>query len=115
ADVFWDKRPDLVVDPKALPDEKPTAFQKRGNTIESYIIECAREALAPLTLTASQRRVSKGRDKGIIAVNLDWIVNETQDPGEAKSCADFRLRDQWGAAETDEVPFGYMVQVQSAI
>lgn len=115
ADVFWDKRPDLVVDPKSLPEEKPTAAQRRGNTIESYITEFAREALAPLTLTASQRRVSKGRDKGIIAVNLDWLVNETQEPGEAKSCADFRLRDQWGAAETDEVPFGYMVQVQSAI
>lgn len=115
ADVFWSKRPDLVVDPATLPAEKATPFQDRGNTIESYIIEHARTRLAPLTLTTNQRRVSKGRDKGIIAVNLDAIVNETSQPVEAKSCADFRMRGEWGAAETDEVPFGYMIQVQSAI
>ncbi len=114
-DVFWEKRPDLVIAPALLPKPKATAAQSRGNRIEGYIVDCAREHLAPHTLTASQRRVSRGRDKGIIAVNLDAIVNETGTPVEAKSCADFKIRDEWGERETNRVPRGYAIQVQAAI
>jgi predicted phage-related endonuclease len=115
ADVFWEKRPDLVLPEGQDPPQKETKAQRRGNSIEWYIIGCAREVLAPLTLTASQRRVSKGRDGGIIACNLDAILNEPQEPVEAKSCADFRLRDEFGDAGTDEIPYGYMIQVQGEI
>jgi len=69
----------------------------------------------PEQLVANQRRVSRGRDGGLIACNLDAYAKGAGEPVEAKSCADYRIRDEWGAAGSDEVPFGYMIQVQTEI
>ena len=105
ATVFWRKRPDLLGQ-LAPEEEKPTSAQTRGNVIEWALLKHAEQDLGrPL----EEQHVAVG-PCGILRATLDaWVVG-TDEGVEVKSPG---RSEDWGDADTDQIPMHYVLQCQA--
>lgn len=101
-DVYWSKVSDT--------DDVPTEAMRAGNRMEPALLTFAAEELG-VELQPNVMLVSKGRDGGMCAANLDGLVIGRREAVEAKMVGP-TMADAWGAPGTDEVPDHVNIQVQ---
>jgi putative phage-type endonuclease len=118
-DIFWSKRPDLVVPGIEAEPEKASSAITAGNYLEDSIIQFAADDLQ-VQVIKNQFRVSKGRDKGVLSATVDALVANKPEAIEAKTTgityfAGREALDSWGEPDTCEVPDHYLVQCHHQI
>lgn len=101
-DVYWSK---------LTPNEQAAAkHMQTGNRLEAPLVDFACEELG-VTVRRNQYRVSVGKDSGLLAANLDALVNGKREAVEGKYVGQSSSAD-WGQPGTDQVPDYVTVQVQ---
>jgi len=100
-EVYYDK----VLD--TTPNETTEAMET-GNRLENPLIDFCCERLG-VTCVRNQFRVSHNGDGGIMAANLDALINDRPEAIEAKYTGN---AEGWGESGTDEIPVHYVLQVQ---
>ena len=96
-DVYLEKTADLV-------DVEANDAMKRGNYLETALLNYAEDNLGPIT--RNQYRRAEGLPFG---TNSDAIVNESGRPVEAKSVGAFS-NEHWGDAGSDDMPHRVIIQ-----
>lgn len=105
-DLYWSKVS------KEIPEQNENASISMGNLTESLILDYASQDLGE-PLLRNQFRVSKAEDGGILSATYDAIsTGSDRFAVEAKYSVQ---HDQWGEADTDEVPLYYWLQCQAQI
>lgn len=104
ADIYWDK----IKPPSANPNEPQDDAIIVGNFCEEAVLNWFSKETGN-KITRNQRRVHRN---GIMAANLDAIVDEKPELVEAKTAGIITPfdRTQWGEIGTDQVPERVIVQ-----
>jgi len=104
ADVFYTKKP-------FRSEGTPTEAMETGNRLEGPLLDFAAEKLGVKIDRRGSYRVSKGRDGGILAANLDGPIVGKSEAVEAKYVGPAFAAD-WGPEGTDQIPASVIVQCQ---